>query len=377
MTFEFATPQNVICNNAIGKVISQELSELANIIKSSYTNLADYLDKMPNQSLNTLQVTRINSEESKANNSISNPISQKHYSTISTYEHIVKSNDVMLQDEKINLEEIFNQFGDLRKVFHKNLEKGNYCSTVTNHYLVSETVYDDLGVEKQLEFTYDKGELLVYSYTELKKDKNGEINYYKFVNFTDDGKSVINSTENYVLNNQRLEVKRDFKGRITELIEESGLEVNAFYVNYPTHLVKKDKYGNVIEYREYRYDSQKRNILAKIIKNDTYYLIENEYQDNFVISNYKNIQGNTYWTRVFNNKIKRHVIERLFDNDGNIIREEVFSYNKYGDLTLRVDKDSSGKTLSSKEIKYNIHNSPVLIINRGKNGIIESEIEVA
>lgn len=278
---------------------------------------------------------------------------------------------------KLQLKEILDDFGDLKCNYYKKLELGFYNTDCNNLYIVSSFVISKNLLSKEVEYTYFNDELRLYSYSETKKNKDGKYTYYKFISFADDGKTMLHSKEYYAINNLRIEIYRDSEGYISEVLEEKGSSVNAFETIQPTSRIKRNGNGDVIELKEFTYDSEGRICSYKYINPNKYCLIENSYIEDYIISNYKNANGVVFWNRIFNITVGKHASESLFNSKGELIREEKFSYNVNGDLVVRIDKNANGEILSSKEIKYNEFNNPVLIINRNKDGIIKSEINVA
>ena len=291
-----------------------------------------------------------------------------------TEEERVKSK---YKQNKDSLDEILKIYGDISKIFHKKLEQGYYYNTPEGLYIVTECVRDENDIEKEIEFTYRRGDLIVYSYSESKRNKENRLIYYKFVSFDDDGKTILHSKENYVVDDFRIEIYRDSEGYITEWLEEKGDYIDAFNTIRPTIKIKKDHNGNPIEIKRWEYDTQDRIISYTVSNNESYCQIENSYMEDLIISNYKNRAGIVYWNRIFNLNVGKHTSEKLFDSQGMLIREENFSYNTNGDLLIRIDKSSTGEILSTKEVQYNENNEPVLIINRNKDGTTMTEVKVA
>lgn len=279
--------------------------------------------------------------------------------------------------DRIDLDELLNEFGNVSKIYHKKLEQGLYSITQDGLYIVNENIKTENNIEKEIEFTYYRGELIVYSYSESKKNKDEKYIYYKFISFAEDGKTILHSKENYAINDLRIEIYRDSEGYVTEWFEEKGKYIDAFSTIEPTSKIKKDSAGNIIEAKEWEYDSSGRITSYTASNNKNYCQIENSYVDDLIISNYKNRDGITYWNRIFNSKVGKHTHERLFNENGLLIREETFSYSANGNLILRIDKGANGDILSSKEIQYSADETPILIINRGITGDILSSISVA
>lgn len=285
---------------------------------------------------------------------------------------------VKYKPSKIELNDILKNFGDLSRIFYKKLEQGFYDITYDNLYIVNALVIDENSVMKEIEYTFSKNELKIYSYSESKKDSEDKLIYYKFVSFDDDGKSILHSKEHYAINDLRIEICRDANGDVSEFLEEKGFDTNAFVTKQPTYKIKRDGQGNIVEFKEFTYDIEGRISSYKYIdSNKKYCLIENSYIEDFIITNYKNKDGITFWNRVFSSKVGKHTSESLFDVNGELIREEHFSYNTNGDLIRRVDKNADGDILGYKEIEYNENNNPILIISRNRDGTIKSEVNVA